>query len=415
MSHAPTEPAGYQRGDAGYRRITAALFAAGMTTFVAMYAAQAVLPQLADDFSVSPATSALAVSATTGMLALAIIPASALSERFGRTRVMASSALLSAVIGVIVPWAPSMEVLVVLRGLEGLALAGVPATAMAYLAEEVHAHSLGAAMGRYIAGTTIGGLAGRLLASFVLDVSSWRWALEVAALVSLAFTAWFLRLAPPSEHFRPQRVGFLTTARNLLEHLREPDLLALFASGLLLMGGFVSAYNILGFRLLASPFDLPQTIVGLVFLMYLSGTVSSAIAGRLADRAGRGAVLVMSEGTALAGLALTLPSSLICVLVGVLLFTAGFFGAHAVASGWVGRLAHEHRAEASALYLFAYYVGSSVAGACAGLAYSAAGWNGLVGYVAGLYLLAGAVGVLLWRSRSAPSRHVQSMPTAVMS
>jgi Arabinose efflux permease len=384
-STAQSAPVGYRRGDSGYRRITAALFAAGMTTFVAMYCAQAVLPSLATDFSVSPAASALSVSATTGLLALAIIPASALSERFGRTRVMIWSALASAIIGLVLPWSPSMGVLVVLRALQGIALAGVPATAMAYLAEEVDRRHLGAAMGRYIAGTTIGGLAGRLVASFTLDLSTWRWALQVAALVALAFTVVFVRLAPASRHFSPQPVGLRTTSQALAEHLRSPALLGLFATALLLMGGFVSLYNMLGFRLSAAPFNLSDAVVGSIFLMYLSGTVSSAIAGRLADRFGRARALMTAELVMALGLVLTLPTSLPVVLIGVLLFTAGFFAAHAIASGWVGLLAREHRAEASSLYLFAYYVGSSVIGACAGIAFSAGGWTTMVGYV-GVFL-----------------------------
>ena len=390
-------PAGYRRGDAGYRRITLSLFAAGMTTFVAMYAAQAVLPALSDAFDVSPAGSALAVSATTGMLAVAVIPASALSERFGRTRVMATSALLTAVIGIVLPWAGSFGLLVALRGVQGIALAGVPATAMAYLAEEVHAQDLGAAMGRYIAGTTVGGLAGRVVASLTLDLTTWRWALEVAALVSLAFTLVFVRFAPPSVYFRSQPVGARRTARAVAGHLRNPRLLALFASAFLLMGGFVSIYNLLGYRLLAEPFGLSQTMVGLVFLMYLSGTVSSAAAGRLSDRFGRVAVLVVSEVVALLGLLLTWTTALPVVLIGVLLFTAGFFAAHAVASGWVSRIAHDHRAEASSLYLFAYYAGSSVLGAAAGLAYSAYGWPGAVVYVGTIF--AAAILVAGWLSR----------------
>ncbi len=389
----PRGPAGYRRGERGYRRITTALFAAGMTTFVAMYAVQAALPALSREFSVSPATSALAVSATTGMLALAIIPTSALSERFGRVRVMAASGLLAAVLGLVIPLAPSMGALIGLRALQGIALAGVPATAMAYLAEEVHGADLGAAMGRYIAGTTIGGLTGRLLASFALDLTSWRWSLEVAAVTSLLFTVMFLRSAPPSVHFSPQRIGVRTTSRHLLEHLRHGGLLAMFASAFLLMGGFVSFYNIIEFRLLRSPFGLPQSLVGLVFLMYLSGTASSAAAGRLADRLGRRRVLLGAETTALVGLVLTLPASIPLVLIGMLLFTAGFFAAHAVASGWVGGLASEHRAEASSLYLFFYYLGSSVLGALVGVAFAAAGWSGTFAYIASLYVLAVAVAV----------------------
>lgn len=389
--------AGYRRGDAGYRRITTALFAAGMTTFVSMYSTQAVLPALADGFHVSPTVSALTVSATTGFLALAIIPASALSERFGRTQVMTVCAVVSCVIGLLLPLSPSIGVVIAMRAVQGIALAGVPATAMAYLAEEVHRGHLGAAMGRYIAGNSLGGLAGRIVASFTLDVSTWRWAMEAAALVALVFTVIFIRIAPSSRYFRPQPIGLHTTVHAVVDHLRNPALLGLYSTAFLLMGGFVSVYNLLGFRLLASPFSLPEAIVGLVFLMYLSGTASSALAGRLAERLGRRVALVTCEVVCLAGLLLTLPNVLPVVLLGVLLFTAGFFAAHAIASGWVGLIADRHRAEASALYLFAYYAGSAILGACSGLAFSAAGWNGAVVYVGTFGVLAIVVAVLTGR------------------
>lgn len=104
-----------RRGSTGYRTVTVALFAAGLSTFISMYAAQALLPAFAEGFDVSPAVSALSVSATTGMLALAIIPASALSERFGRTRVMIASASASCVIGLLLPLSPTIEVLLIGR------------------------------------------------------------------------------------------------------------------------------------------------------------------------------------------------------------------------------------------------------------------------------------------------------------
>lgn len=206
---------GYRRGDPAYQRITVALFAAGMTTFVAIYAAQAGLPELAREFDLTPAGAALAVSATTGMLALAVTPASVLSERSGRLPVMSASAIASVVVGLLVPLAPTMALLVAGRALQGLTLAGVPATAMAYLAEEVDGGDLGAAMGRYIAGTMVGGLAGRVLAAVALDVTTWRWALEAAALLSPVFTVLLLRSAPRSRRFEPKRSGVRDTVGHL--------------------------------------------------------------------------------------------------------------------------------------------------------------------------------------------------------
>ncbi|HTZ44016.1 MAG TPA: MFS transporter, partial [Jatrophihabitans sp.] len=89
-----------------------------------------------------------------------------------------------------------------------------------------------------------------------------------------------------------------------------------------------------------------------------------------------------------AGLALTVPDTLPAVIAGLIVFTGGFFGAHSVASGWVSRLATSARATASALYLLAYYAGSSVLGALTGLAYSGGGWH-LTALVVGCYVAAG--------------------------
>ncbi|NKY17188.1 MFS transporter [Tsukamurella spumae] len=365
-------------GTPAYRRTTLALFVAGLTTFGSMYSTQAVLPELTRVFGAAPAVSALAVSATTGLLALAIIPVSALSERFGRTRVMTVSAVAAVLLGLVIPLAPTLPVLLGLRALQGIALAGVPAVAMAYLAEEVDGRDLGGAMGRYVAGTTIGGLLGRVVTAVGLDVVAWRGAMEVFAVAAALLTVVMIRTLPASRFHVPKSVSVGTTVRGMLGHLRRPELTTLFVLAFLLMGGFVSVYNFLGFRLLAAPFVLAPGVVGLVFLIYLAGTVSSGAAGRLADRVGRRRVLLASIATMGAGLAVTLPDSTPAVLAGMVIFTAGFFAAHSVASGWVGRLATEHRAEASSGYLFCYYAGSSVLGASSGAAFAALGWTGLV-------------------------------------
>lgn len=389
------DPSPHQTGTAGYRRLTGALFAAGLATFAALYGTQAVLPALSADLGVSPASAALTVSVTTGMLALSIIPASALSERFGRTRVMLVSAIATTIIGLLLPASPTFAVLLIGRAAEGAALAGIPAVAMAFLAEEVHPGSLGSAMGRYIAGTTVGGLAGRLVASSVLDVSNWRIALLGSGAMTLVCTVLFAALLPKSQFFVPKKVRVGTTLRILGVHLRNPVLLIMFGLAFLLMGGFVTVYNYLGYRLVAPPFGLPTAIAGLLFLLYLAGTMSSAVAGRLADRRGRGSVLIAAIVITAAGLALTIPNSLLTVIVGVGVFTAGFFAAHTVASGWVGAVAQRDRAEASALYLFSYYLGSSVAGAVGGLAYQAGGWGLTVLFVGALLAIALALAALM--------------------
>jgi YNFM family putative membrane transporter len=395
MHQAAAATGAHQAGSRGYRRVTAALYGAGLASFAAMYCTQALLPSLSSYYRITPATAALTVSLTTGMLALSIIPASVLSERYGRITVMLTSGVLSSVIGLLLPFSPTLGMLLVGRALEGVALAGIPAVAMAYLAEEVHASSLGSAMGRYIAGTTVGGLAGRLIPALIVDISDWRIALLVCSLTTLVGTMIFAVLVPRSRFFTPKAASIRATVRILAAHLRNPVLLKLFGLGFLLMGGFVTVYNYLGYRLSAQPFALASSIVGLLFLLYLVGTFTSIVSGRLADRRGRALVLGAALPVTVIGLVVTVPQSLVLVVVGTGVFTGGFFAAHTVASGWVSAVARRDRAEASSLYLFSYYLGGSVAGGLGGVVYSVGGWPGTVAFVGALLLAALFLAALL--------------------
>lgn len=387
--------------------MTIALYGAGLSSFAAMYCTQALLPALSASYRITPATAALTVSLTTGMLALSIIPASVLSERYGRITVMLTSGIASSVIGLLLPLSPTLGVLLAGRALQGVALAGIPAVAMAFLAEEVHASSLGSAMGRYVAGTTVGGLVGRIVPSLVVDVSDWRVALLACSVLTLAGTVVFAALVPRSQFFTPKAASVRDTVRNVAAHVRNPVLLKLFALGSVVMGAFVTVYNYLGYRLTDRPFGLASSVVGLLFVLYLVGTWTSVVAGRIADRRGRRLVLGSALPITVTGLLLTVPHALAVIVIGVGVFTGGFFAAHTVASGWVGAVAHRDRAEASALYLFSYYLGGSVAGALGGVVYGVGGWPGTVLFVGGL-LVAGTllVAMLVRQAAIRPDGHL---------
>src|SRR3954452_23941145 len=136
----PTEPStGYRVGEPGYRLIAVALFAAGAATFALLYSTQALLTQLARAFSISATQSTLPPSLTTVGLGVALLVAGPVSEVVGRTRLIPLSLTVSAVVGLACALAPTWHVLLGLRLLQGVTLAGLPAVATAYLREELHA------------------------------------------------------------------------------------------------------------------------------------------------------------------------------------------------------------------------------------------------------------------------------------
>jgi YNFM family putative membrane transporter len=397
-----------ERGTPGYTRLGLAMWCAGLATFVLVYCVQGLLPTLAAQFDVSSSTSSLVLSATTGALALAVVPLSAIAESWGRRRVMTVALAASAVLGLLAPFAPSFAALVGIRALQGVALAALPALAIAHVTAEVAPRWLGGAVGLLIAGNSLGGLSGRLVAGFVADVAGWRVALGVIGVLSLACTVAFRLLLPPPVAPDAPRVRLRDLGTPLRTHLRDPGLLALFGVAFLLMGAFVTVYNYLGFRLIAAPFGLPGWLAGLVFLGYLVGSWASTAAGRLGDRVGRRRVMWGAVLVALVGVWVTTPDLLATVVIGLLLVTVGFFGAHSVASSWVGRRASllpgGAPGQASSLYLLAYYAGSSIGGALGGVAFDLAGWTGLVAYVS--VLLLGAL-VLALALRGIPAQIAQ--------
>ena len=166
-----------------------------------------------------------------------------------------------------------------------------------------------------------------------------------------------------------------------------------------LLGAFVAVYNYLTFRLELPPYSLPVGVASLVFLAYLAGTAASRIAGGLATRRGRRGVLLVSVGVMGVGALVTLHPSLVLVVVGLVVLTAGFFGVHGVASGWAGALPEHGRSQATSLYTFWYYAGSSLFGYLGGFAWTAMGWPGVVLGVVGLTAVAG-----VWAVVSLPRR-----------
>lgn len=391
---APGLAAPIEAGSRDFRRISIALFAAGMATFSLLYATQALLPALVDAFAVSPSQASLTVSAATGALALAVLPLATLSEAVGRRRTMIAALVIATAVGLVIPWAPSFGALLALRALQGAALAGLPATAMAYLGEEMSPRALAGAMGLYIAGNSLGGMTGRLLSGLVADVAGWRVGMLADALLALGCTVVVVVLLPRSRRFRAEALAWRPLLGGVWAALADPGLRALYAVAALLMGCFVGVYNFLGFRLAAPPYAVAPALVALVFTAYAVGSISSPVAGRLVGRWGRTAVLASSIGLTGAGLALTLAGPLPLVLTGLVVLTAGFFAAHATASGWVAaRAGGRARAQASALYLLAYYGGSSLGGWLAGPAFTAAGWGGLSVLVGGFLAVALAAGV----------------------
>ena len=397
---APLPDIWIEKGSPAFMKTVLALFSGGFATFALLYCVQPMMPLLSQEFAINAAQSSLVLSVATAMLAIGLLITGPISDRIGRKPVMVFALVCAALSTLASAVMPSWELVLATRALVGLSLSGLAAVAMTYLSEEIHPQHIGLAMGLYIGGNAIGGMCGRLISGVLIDFVSWHTAMLCIGGLALVAAVVFWKVLPESRNFRPQTLNPRSLLNGFVMHFRDAGLPWLFLEAFLLMGAFVTLFNYIGYRLLAEPYHMNQALVGLLSIVYLSGIYSSAQVGALADRLGRRKVFWASIVLMAGGMLMTLASPLAMIIVGMLVFTFGFFGAHSVASSWIGRRALKAKGQASSLYLFSYYAGSSVAGTAGGVFWHMAGWNGIGLFIGSLLAVALLVALLL--SRLAP-------------
>lgn len=358
------------------------VFALAGSVFTAVYAPQPVLPLLARQFGVLEGTVSLTVSALVFGMALANLPFGVLADRLPIRAILLGGGLVASAAGFASALAPTLPLLVAARFLQGLAIPALTTCLVAYLGRVVPPDGLNVVMGTYVSATVVGGLTGRLLAGFLLPAAHWRWALTCAATLLLATTlAAYAGL--PEE--RDQSTAPQAPAR-FRDVLLRHELLRIY--GVAAGGFFVfsSVFNYLPFYLHGAPFHWSTRAVTLLYLSYVMGVVVGPLAGRLSNRVGNGAAMVLGTAVLAAGLAFTLVPSGWAVALALALVCTGFFTVHSAAAGALNRKVQAGRGRANAFYVLFYYLGGAAGISLSGQAFHLAGWHGVVA-VTGVALL----------------------------
>jgi len=346
MSESVTRPTHIEYGSKSFTAILWSLFFAGFASFSSLYCVQPMMPIFAKFFQVTPTHSSFPLSFSTVALAIGLLFTGFISDRFGRKPIMVCALFLVSILLLISASFPIWEIFLSTRILIGLAVSGVAAVAMTYIGEEI-------------------------------DFISWQSATYIIGFLNFIIACLFYLLLPKSEHFKPFPFRFSRFKAAFEQNLKDSKLRILFAQGFILMGCLVTVFNYISYHLLEAPFHLSQTWIGLISIAYLAGIYSSPKAARWGFQYGRAKVLPVLLFSMIIGLFITLISSIWAILLGLTIFTFSFFAAHSTASSWVSVQAVQYRAVASSLYLFCYYMGSSLLGSSGGLVWEHFGWIGI--------------------------------------
>jgi YNFM family putative membrane transporter len=372
-----------------------AIACAGASVFVNLYSPQAILPLLAREFDVGPADISLAITACTLAIALTAPFTGAVADVLGRRRVIITAMVALLIPSVMVAFAPSLHALVFWRFVQGLMMPAIFTVTIAYIGEEWPPREATGVTGIYTSATGFGGFAGRVLPGVLADAVGWRGGLLASAAMTFACLIVVVALLPREQHF-VRAVSLGASARQMVAHLKNPKLLAVYAVGFGVLFNFIALFTYVSFLLAGPPYNLSATFLGLIFLVYLTGTVVTPFTGRAVARFGRRNFIVIVIAVWACGIALTLAPSLPAIIAGLAIAAACGFLCQASSTSLVAISAPQGASSAVGLYVTAFYLGGSVGATLGGIAWTLAGWPGCVGIILAMLAVIAIIVAVGW-------------------
>jgi MFS transporter, YNFM family, putative membrane transport protein len=376
-----------------------AVAAAGFTAFVNLYSPQALLPELSHEFGVGAGQISALMTASTAAIALTAPFTGALADVLGRKRLITAAAFAVVVPTLIMTLASNVPQLVILRFVQGLLLPPIFTVAVAYVGDEWPPADVPRIAGLFISGSSVGGFCGRFITGAVADLVGWRASFGAVALLTLA-GAMIVTIALPRERRFVRSDGFAAAARQMLAHLRNPRLLAIYAVGFGVLFNFIATFTYISFHLAAPPYYFSPTLLGALFATYLGGSLAVPWVGRAIILFGRRRFVLGVIAVWIAGALLLLAPPVAAIVVGLAICAICGMVCQAISTGYVITSVKEGRSSAAGLYASAFYIGGSAGAFLIGFVWNATGWTGCVAAIVAVQAIMAVIVATAWeRSR----------------
>ncbi|GGP13101.1 MFS transporter [Oceanobacillus neutriphilus] len=373
----------YHKTDFYFWKITLCLASASFFVFASLYVVQPLLPVFVRDFDISVSEATLTLSVNIVGLIIGLIVLGFFSDRIGRVPFIKYSLLASVIPFLLIPMTDSFYFFILMRFLQGFALAGLPAASLAYINEEIDRSSIGIATALYIASNAFGGMVGRVLAGYLAEDFAWQTIFYIFAGMGVIIVAVVMIFLPKSRFFEAIHLPFRKDIEGMAFHVKNPAMLLIFGMGIIFQLSFTSVWTYLPFHLEGEPFFLSAKAISYTFLAYGFGVVGAPVAGWLAGSLGLNIVRIAGIIILSAGITMTMILSLPWIIVGLCVTCLGFFTAHSLTATFVTEKATHHKGSASSLYLVSYYIGVAFGSTAVGPIWDKAGWNAVV-WIAGI-------------------------------
>jgi predicted MFS family arabinose efflux permease len=380
----------------------------GYCAFVNLYSPQAILPLLSQEFDATAAQISTIITVSTLAVALTAPFTGTVADVLGRKRVIVAAMFALVIPTVMIGFSTSLSAFIFWRAVQGLVLPPIFAVTVAYIGDEWPQHEATTAAGIYSSGSSLGGFSGRLFVGLLADFAGWRagfFALGAIAFAGAVAVAFLL----PHERKFVRSEGLLASGKQMLAHFRNGQLLATFAVGFGVLFNFICTFTYVSFHLAAPPYELSASWLGVIFVVYLTGSVLTPWTGWAVGRFGRRRFMVRVIALWGAGIALTLAPSLPLIILGLAISAGCGLICQAISTGYVTITAKAGRSSAVGLYVTSFYIGGSFGAALGGFAWTLGRWPACAALVFAMLVILAAIVFFAWTRRVPPARETPAI------
>ncbi|MET0341913.1 MAG: MFS transporter [Polyangiales bacterium] len=376
-----------------------AVFLTGSYALLNIYATQPLLSSLAAEWRLPATASGWTITATTLAIALCAPLAGAISDRFGRKRVIVTAMFGMALSTLLCALASSFAALLALRFVQGTFVPFVFATAVAYIDEEWERPAAARVNALYVSGSVLGGFLGRFVSGTADGLAGWRASFVALAAIGLGIACLVALRLPVERRFHPAAsVG--ASLRGIGRHLRNAPLLATCVVGAALLFAQVASFTYASLHLAAPPFSLDSAALGMVFAVFLVGVIATPMSGRAVVRFGRARTFAAAVSLCGVGLLLCLVPATAAVIAGLACCSTGVFAGQVCATGQAAIAAGRAKSSGVGLYLSCYYLGGSLGAVVPAPAFRIYGFAGCAAEIALVLAVGLVVALAAWSERA---------------
>ncbi len=344
-----------------YALITTILSWTGMVVMSSLYLTIPLISLFSDYFNISLVQAGFTSSVFSLGFALGCFFYGAISEKYGRKNVIVFGLFSLSMITLLLGLVNDFSIILLLRGIQGLAAATFSPVALAYTLEVFPNDRKVGAIGFISTGFLVAGIVGQVFSGYVSEHSHWHvifYVLAAVYLITALLVVWILPkgvLQNESKNiWAPlKRIGIIFPNRNLI--------FSYIISFVLLMS-FVSMYIILGAYLTSDSFGMNSQNLIYIRAFGIVGMVMSPFAGKLAKRFN--VLFVLKMALCLSIISLTV-MSLISTIAGLTIISILFVGGIALAVPslvtLVSQLGWNMGGIAVSMYTVILFAGTSIA------------------------------------------------------